>query len=236
MKKSILLAFIAISTTFNVCAQNIALSNYVQTVSDPGNTTMLESFVQLDNTGSFPIDVICERIINYIPANMDELFCFGAFCNPPSTSITTYSTTLQGGGRNNTFKADVIPNGNCGNASLHYRFFDQNDPADSIGITLNFEFCSVGLSENSNNFGLSRPLRNPADQFTVFSYNLNSNEPNDKLFVFNMLGSLVKTMDVAGKNGSIVLSTAELKPGVYFVSYVNQNKIKNSYKLVVDHK
>jgi hypothetical protein len=236
MKKLILLASIAIAATFNVDAQNLALSNYVQIVSDPGNTTMLESYVQLDNTGSSPIDVICERTINYIPANMDELFCFGAFCNPPSTPITTYTTTVQGGARDNTFKADVVPNGNCGNASLHYRFYDQNNPADSIGITLEFQFCAVGLNENANDFGLSRPLRNPADQFTVFAYNLNTNEENDKLFVYNMLGSLVKTMDIAGKNGSIVLSTAELKSGVYFVSYVSQNKIKNSYKLVVSHR
>lgn len=236
MKKLILLTSLAIVVSLNVNAQNLSLSNYVITVSDPGNTTTLESSVQLDNTATFPIDVVVERTINALPANMDELFCFGQFCNPPLTSITTYTTTVQGGGRENTFKAEVIPNGNCGNASLHYRFFDQNDPADSVGITLEFQFCAVGISEYKNDFGLSRPLRNPADQFTVFSYNLSSNESDDKLFVYNMLGSLVKTMDVAGKNGSIVLSTSELKSGVYFVSYVSQNRIKNSYKLVVSHR
>ena len=109
-------------------------------------------------------------------------------------------------------------------------------PADSTGFTLNFAFCTQGLNDVAESYGLSKPMKNPADQFTIFNYNLPSNSSNDKLYIYNMLGSLVRTIDVTGKSGNLVVNTADLKSGLYIASYVSENKVKNSYKLVVSHR
>jgi hypothetical protein len=101
---------------------------------------------------------------------------------------------------------------------------------------LDFAFCVQGLNDVVESYGLSKPLKNPADQFTVFTYNLPASTNNDKLYIYNMLGSLVKTVDVTGKNGSLVVTTAELKSGLYIATYISDNKVKNSYKLVVSHR
>lgn len=236
MKKYLLLPLLLIGFSYASSGQNLLLSGYNLTVSDPGNTTTLESTARLDNTGSTPVDIIVERDVISLPTGMYELFCFGQFCNPPGTAITSYTTPIVAGGRESTFDAKVIPNGNCGTASIHYRFYDQNNPADSTGFTLDFAFCTQGLNDVAESFGLSKPLRNPADQFTVFTYNLASNSSNDKLYIYNMLGSLVRTYDVSGKNGSLVVNTADLKSGLYIATYVSENKVKNSHKLVVSHR
>ena len=236
MKKFLLIVACLIGITQLATAQGLVLSNYNLTVSDPGNTNTLESTARIDNNGSSTVDIVVERDVINLPAGMYELFCFGQFCNPPGTPMTSYTTPIVAGGRESTFDAKVIPNGNCGTATIHYRFYDQNNPADSTGFTLNFAFCTQGLNDVSETFGLSKPLKNPADQFTVFTYNLPTANNNDKLYIYNMLGSLVKTVDVTGKNGSLVVNTAELKSGLYIASYVSENKVKNSYKLVVSHR
>lgn len=236
MKKYLLLPIILLGFSILSYGQNLVLSGYNLTVSDPGNTNTLESTARLDNNGSSTVDIIVERDVINLPVGMYELFCFGQYCNPPGTAVTTYTTPITAGGRESTFDAKVMPNGNCGTATIHYRFYDQNNPADSTGFTLNFAFCAQGLSDASESFGLSKPLKNPADQFTVFTYNLPSSSSSDKLYIYNMLGSLVRTLDVSGKNGSLVLNTADLKSGLYIATYVSENKIKNSYKLVVSHR
>ena len=175
MKKYLLLPIILLGFSMVSYGQNLVLSGYNLTVSDPGNTNTLESTARLDNNGSTPVDIVVERDVINLPAGMYELFCFGAFCNPPGTAITSYTTPIAAGGRESTFDAKVMPNGNCGTASIHYRFYDQNNPADSTGFTLDFAFCAQGLNDVAESFGLSKPLKNPADQFTVFTYNLASN-------------------------------------------------------------
>ena len=236
MKKQLLLILVLLTFFAAAQAQSLSASNYVLTVSDPGNQTTLESFAKIQNNSSSPMNVQCERTVINLPIGMFEAFCFGIYCNPPGTPATTYNTIVNPGAINTSFKGDVIPDGNCGTATIKYNFFDLNNPADSVSIILNYAFCQVGLQDNSENFGMSHPLRNPADQFTVFAYNLQSDNNGDKLLVYNLLGSLVKTMDVTGKSGSLVLSTSDLKSGVYFASYVSNNRVKNSYKLVVAHR
>ena len=90
-------------------------------------------------------------------------------------------------------------------------------------------------AENKEELGMSKPLRNPADGFTLFNYSLPTNEAGDKLVVFNMLGSFVKSMDVNGLKGTIVMNTSELTSGIYLVSYMSGNKVRSTSKLVVRH-
>ncbi|CAN5501666.1 hypothetical protein BH11BAC2_BH11BAC2_01970 [soil metagenome] len=236
MKKSTLLVCTLLLSGLSVFAQqSLAPSNFTQTVSDPGNTTVLESHVTLVNIGASDVNVGVERIINNFNPNMYELFCFGAWCYPPGTAVAGNATLLPAGATNTTFKAQVDPNSTCDNASLHYRFYDQNNIADSIGLTLNFNFCAVGLADNKEEFGISKALRNPADSYTLFTYNFPTSDNGDKVVIYNMLGSLIKTLDLPGKNGTLMITTSELKAGVYFVSYVSGNKVQSTSKLVVSH-
>ena len=237
MKNStLLLSFFLLAFGFTVNAQSLVLSGYSQTVYSNDSSATLSSYMSIENHAFVTESIMMDRtVINLVPG-MGEQFCFGPKCYPQGTAASAFPAVIAGNSTNNSFIGDVVPKGLFGSNSIYYHFYDQNNISDSIGITLNFVFSSAtGLSENKEEFGVSHPLRNPADAFTVFSYNLQTNEIGDKMVIYNMLGSLVKTMDIQGKNGTLVMSTAELKSGIYFASYISGNKVRETYKLVVAH-
>ena len=51
-----------------------------------------------------------------------------------------------------------------------------------------------------------------------------------------MLGTKIKTMDIPGKSGALVLTTSDLKSGMYMVSYISNGKVKDTSRLVVNHR
>lgn len=220
----------------SVNAQTLQLSNYTQTLYSNDSSSVLSSYMSVENHGTSTDYVMLDRTVLNITPTFDESFCYGPKCYASGTSASTIPDTILAGGVSNTFIADVNPWKTWGSASIHYHFYNLSNISDSVGITLNFVISSsTGIAENKADFGVSHPLRNPADAYTVFSYNLQNDEIGDKMVIYNMLGSLVKTMDIPGKNGTLVMSTAELKPGIYFASYISSNKIKETYKLVVSH-
>lgn len=220
-------------------SQTFSLSGYspIYNVTDPWQDT--ESHVSISNTSSTLKRVTIARTINTIAAGHLEFFCFGSgatgLCYPPGTPNSNGNDTILAGVTDNSFKATLRPLGNYGYTSIHFRIFDTSNPADSIGVDLAWDF-TTSLQENQQKFGLSKPQQNPADAYTVFNYNLISENNADRLVVYNMLGAVVKTMDIPGKSGVLVLTTSDLKAGMYLVSYVSGGKSKDSCRLVVAHR
>lgn len=209
----------------------------VSVISDPWQDT--ESHVTIENTSNNLKKVTIERTIHTIQANHLEFFCFGTgvtgLCYPPGTQMSNGLDTILAGTADHSFKATVRPMGSYGYTAIHYRIFDTDNPSDSVGVDLAWDFTTA-IGENTQQFGFSKPQQNPADAYTVFNYNLQAADQGDRLVVFNMLGSKVKTIDVPGKSGALVLSTSELKAGVYMVSYVSNGKTKETSRLVVSHR
>ncbi len=235
MKKHLQFSVILFSILFvsKLNAQTFNLSNYVVNTYEPTSQYAIESHVTINNTSSFAANFHVERTIDYLVPLQDESFCVGASCYSPGT--TTSGSVQLLANSSIDLKASVIPNGHCGTTSIHYRIVNLSNTADSAGVDLNFNFCATGISENKEELGMSKPLRNPADGFTLFNYSLPTNEVGDKLVVFNMLGSFVKSMDVNGLKGTIVMNTSELTSGIYLVSYMSGNKVRSTSKLVVRH-
>lgn len=223
---------------YSASAQSFTLSNVtpVTVVNDPWLDA--DSHVHIANSSSTLKQVRVDRFLNVLASGQMEFFCFGSgvtgLCYPPGTPNSNGNDTVLGNSTDQSFKATIRPMGNYGYSSIHFRFSDTNNPSDSVGVDLAWNY-TTSINENNQVFGISRPLNNPADAFTVFSYNLQNNDQNDKLVVFNMLGSMVKSMDVPGKSGALVLSTSDLKAGVYMVSYFSNGKAKDSCRLVVSH-
>jgi hypothetical protein len=236
MKKQLLVLGALITIGFSGAnAQSLNLSNYNLTVN--GNTNAaLSSYVTLNNSTSADFPMMVERsLVNLVPGHL-EFFCTSVFCYPPGTDATNTADTIEAG-TSSQFYGDVIPNSIPGTSTINYKFFSLDDPTDSASITLNFAFTTVGLNDVKSSPVLSAPSPNPADGFTVFTYNVQENLVNDKLVVYNMLGSLVKSIDVPGSNGVLVITTADLRSGVYFVSYQQNNgKLNSTTKLVVSHR
>lgn len=218
--------------------QSFSLSNFnpVTVSNDPW--AFVESHVHISNTTNTLKRVKIERFINTISSGQLEFFCYGAttgLCYPPGTAASNGLDTILANSTDVSFKATLRPNGNFGPASIHYRILDTDNPSDSVGVDLAWDI-TTSINENDQVFGLSKPLQNPADAFTVYNYNLRSADQSDRLVVFNMLGSKVKTMDIPGKSGTLILTTSDLKAGVYMVSYITNGKVTDTSRLVVSHR
>ncbi len=242
MKKTFTLLFTGILAglgIYSASAQTFTLGNItpVTVVNDPWLDA--ESHVHVTNNSSTLKQVKVERIINVLASGQVEFFCFGSgvtgLCYPPGTPNSNGNDTILGSTTDHSFKGTIRPLGNYGYSSIHYRFSDTNNPGDSVGVDLAWNY-TTSINENQQVFGISKPLNNPADAFTVFSYNLQNSDQSDKLVVFNMLGSVIKSVDVPGKSGTLVVSTTDLTAGIYMVSYFSNGKAKDSCRLVVSHK
>lgn len=234
----VLLSAVVLGSLSSAVAQTFTLSNYtpVMVTSDPW--TPVESHVHISNTTSTLKRVTIERFVNYISVGQKEFFCYGAttgLCYPPGTPASNGLDTILANSTDVSFKAALSPLGNYGPASIHYRILDTDNPSDSVGVDLAWDI-TTSLGENNEIYGLSKPLQNPADAFTVYNYNLKSTDNSDFLIVFNMLGIKMKTMDIPGKTGALVLTTSDLKSGMYMVSYISNGKVKDTSRLVVNHR
>ena len=235
----VLSLLMAVGATSMVKAQSFSFGNVDANVvaSDPWLDA--EAHVELINTTATLKRVKVERTINYVTPGQLDLFCFGSgvtgLCYPPGTAASNGNDTILGGATDHSFKAALKPMGVYGNASIHYRFYDTSNPADSVGVDINWSI-TTSIAENTMNYGISKPINNPADGFTAFNYNLQTNEVGDQIVIFNMLGSKVRTIDVPGKQGTLVITTSDLKSGMYMVSYLSGGKVKDTSRLVVSHR
>lgn len=216
-------------------AQSFTLSNFdpLTVINDPN--ALVESHVTISNNTGSNKSIKVRRFINTLAAGHTEFFCFGVACYPPGTDLSGGGDVINANSSDASFKATIIPGGYYGYSSMHFRFYDENNVGDSVGVNLAFDF-TTSIGENTVSYGLSKPLQNPADAFTAFTYNLQDNNANDQLVVFNMLGAKVKTMDIPGRNGTLILTTSDLKAGVYLISYVSHGRIKDTTRLVVSHR
>lgn len=234
----VLLSAVVLGSLSSAVAQTFNLSNItpVSVSSDPW--TPIESHVYISNTTNSLKRVRIERFVNNIAPGQLEFFCYGAttgLCYPPGTASSNGLDTILANSTDVSFKATLRPDGNFGPASIHFRILDTDNPSDSVGVDLAWDI-TTSLGENNEVYGLSKPLQNPADAFTVYNYNLKLADNSDRLVVFNMLGTKMKTMDIPGKSGALVLTTSDLKPGMYLVSYISNGKVKDTSRLVVNHR
>lgn len=220
-------------------AQSFTLSGFTPVLNLTDAFSTSESYVTINNNTNSDKIITIQRTINTLASGHMEFFCFGtgstAACYPPGTDFSGGNDTLPANSSTSSFKGTIEPFGVYGYTSIHYRFFDTTNPSDSVGVDLAWNF-TTSIGENQNQFGISKPRQNPADAFTTLSYNLQADQSTDRLVVYNMLGSIVRTMDIPGRNGVLVLSTTDLESGMYIVTYQSQGKTKDSCRLVVAHR
>ena len=61
---------------------------------------------------------------------------------------------------------------------------------------------------------------NPAKEWAAFNYTLPDAEGKAVIKVTDATGRIIKTVEVSGKQGQYVWDTRDVKPGVYFYTFV----------------
>lgn len=83
-------------------------------------------------------------------------------------------------------------------------------------------------------FDFSAAYPNPASVSTSLEYNIPSGSYG-KIMLRNLLGKVVREINLDKTEGRVVISTNDLKDGLYFYSALLNNKVELTRKLVIKH-
>ena len=168
--------------------------------------------------------------------NTSNYFCWTA-CYIPSVSLSPNGLTINGDSTvNNAFTSHFKPNGQSGVSEIQYTFFvvDTLNPVDSANVVVRYEIAPVGISKISSAASLNA-FPNPADDKVTLSFTRISLNGKGNIELYNMLGSKVFSQQVEDMDGTITISTENLKAGLYFYSLNDGGQSTRPGRLTIKH-
>ncbi|NOX47911.1 MAG: T9SS type A sorting domain-containing protein [Chlorobi bacterium] len=199
---------------------------------DPDDESLISN-VYATNGSSKDIDVKVRRIETHMPEGTSSYFCWEQ-CYPPTTNVSPTAMTIAVGETNINFSGDYLPSGIAAEATISYVFFDENDLSDFSTINVTYVASTVGIEENLNGVFLSNAYPNPASTVVSLDYDL-KDENGAKLVIYNLLGSVVRDVQINDAIGKLKVNVSDLDDGIYFYSLLVKNETVKTQKLVVKH-
>lgn len=206
------------------------------TLAEIGQNGELEVAWAMQNISSSSLTVRCRReVLSAVPGSTNY-FCWGV-CFQESTDVSPVGAAvpMNANAINNSFYGHYKPNGNAGQSTIRYCFFNMDNPADEVCHTVNYcadVACLVGISEGEQP-ELSSMSPNPASAMTSFTYRLPKGATDGRLVIYSLTGAVVRNESLISREGMIMMNAADFANGVYFVTVVADGVASNMQKLVV---
>lgn len=243
MKKTILFSFAFLLIFFTASAQNLTLSNnegvflndsvvYMQ--GDTGSLLVIHMYVT--NNAATDLEVkVRKRHVSVVPGS-EPTICWAGGCAGVGTFVSDPQILTAGLTDSTSFTADYDSKGHQGTSVVIYTFFNTNNANDTVCFIANFTCTpSAGINNNSITANISPAFPNPCSKATYINYNLLENDNTAKVVVADMIGNQIKEIPVAEKEGKIRIDTYDMAEGIYFYSFILDNKVYYTKKLVVSH-
>ncbi len=244
MKKIITFIWITFFLSLFINAQNLQLSASGNILTNGDTVTVtggllstLSAHVDVKNNAADTLSVKCKRFHVNVVMGSENSICWGGGCWPINVSQTPNPTDIGAGATATEFTGDYKANGNEGISIIRYTFFDMNNVIDSVCFIAKFDGqANFGFSETLKSTFISDIYPNPADKSGVINYALTEADKSAKVVVHDMIGNEVRVIPVTEKEGTIRVDTYNLTEGIYFYSFIFNNKIYYSKKLIIDHR
>lgn len=243
MKKILLFSIISYFSVLGVFAQSIKLQDKSGNNINNGDTIVMVSTdahaifaIGLDviNTTSGDLAVWAKKTELSIISGSENYFCWVS-CYVPSIYVSPDSLIIAANATNKIFSGDYEANGNAGASYIMYTFFNDSDHKDSIAVVVKYVAGSgVGIDDSKPSVDVSNLYPNPANNKVSINYNLNGAN-NARLEIRNILGSIVKSVDINETSGQVNVDVSNLTNGVYFYSFIVNEVAIKSTKLVIQH-
>lgn len=231
MKKILSATLVALSLASGSHAQSIQLSDTVYSYNGDKNTPGA-IYHYIKNVATKNIDMLVVRIEDNLAAGHVSYFCTGLTCYTPATD--TSNVIPLSDGDSISFYVALEPNGYPGTSIITFSFYNIIAQDDSIIRTFIFNMNPTGISDQPTKGDIIEVFYpNTADAFIYFSFSLNAAAKKANIVIHNMLGSVVKNMELPAMQGMIVFPTSELKPGIYLYSLVVDDKTSFTRKLII---
>jgi hypothetical protein len=230
MKKILLFACFTVFSTALFAQSLQILSSRTDII--PGDKR--QSRVALKNNGSTPVDVKVARIQNNLASGHVSNFCWDV-CYGPGASVSQGALTIQPGDIDSiSFMGDLDPNSSDGTSTVRYKFYNQQDPDDSIAISFTYAVGVLSIKDASAKLALTA-YPNPADNEVKLSYNSGSLR-NASVAIYNALGAEVSNIQLETNQGFVVLPVSHLSPDLYYYSLISNGKVLSTKKLTIYHR
>jgi hypothetical protein len=241
--KKLLLVFSISILSIGISAQSLSLSDdngpidsgaTVMVVGDPMDA-IITAQIDVTNNSSASIDVkVFRRIVSVLP-NTSNYFCWGV-CFEPPVDTSLIQLTIGPGETNEQFFGDMEPMEQVGSSYITYVFYDVENMADSVSVTVHFKSSPEGIGEDLlSSIDFSNAYPNPSDKVAYFDYSLQADLTNAKLVISNLLGAVVETVNIPASEQRIQINTAGLQNGLYICSLEVQNNVVATRKLIINH-
>lgn len=199
-------------------------------------TSKIEAKIKVKNNALVSKTIKVKKIENSLIAGSLNTFCFSGNCFSSSTYVSPLSVILSSGATDSSFAGDYSPKGFLGTSTITYVFFDINNVNDSAWVVVNFVATPAGLIENTAiKFDISNPYPNPAKNMVIYNYSFTGEINDAKILVRDLLGNIVIQEQIFDLQGKLSIDISDLKNGIYFYSFVLNNKNVVSKKLVIQH-
>jgi hypothetical protein len=256
MKKSLLLSIVALS--FTIMANSQTYFNII----DPSNGTtvndlylevqgspnpagdVMEKTLLVTNISGDTVEIGMTRTEVDVEAGTKNTTCWflcPLYGNAGDQVVYTspFNTTVANQATDSTFSAKVKPQGVDGCSLFKYEFFNSDVPAEREVVWIKFfhnsggvDCSTLGVVDADPNLNKVNIYPNPAA--TNVKINIENNYNITTLQVVDMLGKVVKNINVANVNGTSNIDVSSLNNGFYFVKVLNGNKVIESKKLMIN--
>ncbi len=244
MKKLSLLVYLFLFITVFAYSQSLTIKDMsgkvikdsTIVISDTSLYGEIVKYMLISNLSNSAVAIHAKKSYIDVIRETDNTFCLGKLCYQQFTFVSETPLNLDAGATSlvEEFHVYYNPFSHVGRSTIQYTVYLANQPSDSATVTLTFAYKDPtgikSINRETNNISLAYP--NPAKGSTSIAYNL-INHSKGQIFVYDILGKEMKSIDLSRSFGIANISVADLKNGVYFYSFVVNGKVLKTNRLIV---
>ena len=215
---------------------------------DPGTPYVNE--LELHNPTGNTISYQVNRTILSGPLDPDAMlyFCTGTQCYSPQSATTWTPTTppsslgpgasLPSGSGTYGISAHYDVGAAATAMSVLYRVYNTAaSTTDTSYVTIHYvSSTAAGVEENVASGNVYNAYPNPANSVASIRYDMNEFSQKGLISIYDMLGKKMKDIVLTDKAGVVKLDVSGMTPGIYFYSFIVNDKVLATKKLIVNSK
>ena len=190
----------------------------------------------LHNNSSNAMNIkVARKEISLIEGTFSQI-CWAGLCYSPTvdTSVNYQLVAAGGVSDDEDFSGHYAPNGHIGTSIVEFKFYNMDDPSVNVSVVVKFWASPQSISEDAMKGGsISEIYPNPATNYVNLDFNLTPSVKQAKVRVINLLGSVVKEVEIEKGTNQLKLDVSSLDNGVYFYSVLINGDTYKTKKLVI---
>jgi len=243
MMKKILLSFVFIFTLLvSANAQLVfvtedgqALPDTIGVWGDAGGDFELVFEAYLKNGTDQDLRIAAARETLSAIDGTENSFCWSGNCysSTTDTSLAEYDMLIPAGQTSaDVFSGHYTHNNKYGETMVKYTLFERGNVENNATIVVIYKYSLTGIEANAEKISVSDVYPNPATGMVNIDYNL-SNASSASVKIVNLLGSVVKSVNLSGGSNKTSIDVSDLTQGVYFYSVLVDGNVYKTRKLIV---